>query len=97
MKDFRALSSEIQEVYLGDSIPWVIGFSGGKDSTTVLQMVFYALSELPKEKLSKEIHVLSNDTLVENPAIVRRVNEQLKKLKYTVKVNYSITNHSFLM
>lgn len=81
MKDFRALSSEIQEVYLGDSIPWVIGFSGGKDSTTVLQMVFYALSELPKEKLSKEIHVLSNDTLVENPAIVRRVNEQLKKIE----------------
>lgn len=81
MRDFRALSSEIQEVYLGDSIPWVIGFSGGKDSTTVLQMVFYALSELPKRKLSKEIHVLSNDTLVENPAIVKHVNKQLKKIE----------------
>ena len=81
MRDFRALLSEIREVYLGDAIPWVIGFSGGKDSTTVLQMVFYALSELPKRKLSKEIHVLSNDTLVENPAIVKRVNEQLKKIE----------------
>jgi hypothetical protein len=81
MMDYRALLSDIQEVYLGDDVPWVIGFSGGKDSTTVLQMVFYALSELPKEKLSKEIHVLSNDTLVENPAIVEHVNQQLKKIE----------------
>ncbi len=81
MVDFKALSLEIQEVYLGDNIPWVIGFSGGKDSTTVLQMIFYALSDLPREKLSKEIHVLCNDTLVENPAILKHVNEQLKKIK----------------
>ncbi len=81
MMDYRALLSEIQEVYLADSIPWVIGFSGGKDSTTVLQMVFYALSELPKRKRLKAVHVLSNDTLVENPAIVKRVNDQLKKIE----------------
>lgn len=81
MLDYKALLSEIQKQYLADNIPWVIGFSGGKDSTTVLQMIFYALSALPKRKLSKEIHVLSNDTLVENPAIVKHVNNQLKKIK----------------
>ena len=81
MVDFKAILSEIQEVYLANAIPWVIGFSGGKDSTTVLQMVFYALSALPRRKLSKAIHVLSNDTLVENPAVVTYVNEQLRKIE----------------
>ncbi len=70
MMDYEYILTEIQKQYLADHIPWVIGFSGGKDSTTVLQMIFYALSDLPKEKLTKEIHVLSNDTLVENPVIV---------------------------
>lgn len=85
MMNYKAILSDIQRLYLGDTIPWVIGFSGGKDSTTVLQMVFYALSTLPKKKLSKEIHVLTNDTLVENPAIVKYVDEQLKKIEITGK------------
>lgn len=79
--NYKSILFEIQQTYLTDTIPWVIGFSGGKDSTTVLQMVFYALSALPPKKLSKEIHVLFNDTLVENPAIVKYVDEQLEKIK----------------
>ena len=63
------LIPEIQEAYLENDAPWIICFSGGKDSTAVLQLIFYALSELPKESLAKEVHVLSNDTLVENPSI----------------------------
>jgi DNA sulfur modification protein DndC len=81
MFDYNALLSDIQDQYLADNIPWVIGYSGGKDSTAVLQMVFYALSGLPQEKLTKEVHVLSNDTLVENPAILKYVNEQLDKIQ----------------
>lgn len=81
MGDYKAIMSEIQDVYLADTIPWVIGFSGGKDSTTVLQMVFYALSDLPKNKLQKEVHVISNDTLVENPAIAEHVDGQLQKIE----------------
>ncbi len=81
MLDYKATLSEIQELYLKDTIPWVIGFSGGKDSTTVLQMVFYALLGLPKRKISKEIHVLCNDTLVENPAILKFVDQQLRRIK----------------
>jgi len=81
MVDYKSILSEIQKIYLSDTTPWVIGFSGGKDSTTVLQMVFYALSALPKKKLSKEVHVLCNDTLVENPAIVSYVNKQLSMIE----------------
>lgn len=76
----KAVIEEIKAQYLEDSIPWVIGFSGGKDSTAVLQLIFYALSELPKEKLNKEIHVLSNDTLVENPNVVNFLDFQLQKI-----------------
>lgn len=31
---------EMKMVYMNDSRPWVIGYSGGKDSTTVVQLVF---------------------------------------------------------
>lgn len=76
----RLVIEEIKAQYLEDTIPWVIGFSGGKDSTAVLQLIFYALAELPKEKLTKEIHVLSNDTLVENPNVVNFLDSQLQKI-----------------
>ena len=81
MAHYARTLSEIQGLYLADRTPWVVGFSGGKDSTTVLQMLFYALSRLPREKLNKEIHVLSNDTLVENPAVATHVEQELKRIE----------------
>ena len=93
MINHRTILYEIQKLYLKNNIPWVVGFSGGKDSTTVLQMVFYALSDLPKVKLSKEIHVLSNDTLVENPIIAKYMDKQLKKIKSAGKTRLFAHNH----
>jgi len=81
------IKEEIKEQYLEDNIPWVIGFSGGKDSTAILQLIFYALSELPSSKLNKEIHVLSNDTLVENPNVVKFLDKQLEKIEQFGKQN----------
>ncbi len=75
------IKQNITEQYLEDSIPWVIGFSGGKDSTATLQLIFDALGELPREKLTKEVHVLSNDTLVENPKVVDFLDRQLAKIE----------------
>jgi DNA sulfur modification protein DndC len=72
---------EIQSQYLEDSLPWIVGFSGGKDSTAVLQLIFYALSELNPSELKKEVHVLSNDTLVENPSVVRFLDRQLQRIE----------------
>lgn len=71
---------EIRSVYLGDARPWVIGYSGGKDSTTAVQMVWYALSKLPPEKLSKPVYVISSDTLVETPKIVGYINDSLQRI-----------------
>ena len=72
---------EIQSQYLEDSLPWIVGFSGGKDSTAVLQLIFEALSELNPSELKKEVHVLSNDTLVENPNVVRFLDNQLQRIE----------------
>lgn len=46
----QALTIEIQELYCLDEIPWVVGYSGGKDSTATLQLIWNAIAALPVEK-----------------------------------------------
>ena len=75
------IHQEIQQVYLGDSRPWVIGYSGGKDSTTALQLVWYALEELPPEQRQKPVYVITSDTLVETPVIVNYVTSTLERIE----------------
>lgn len=78
--NIKDIISEVQDAYLGDNRPWVIGYSGGKDSTCTLQLVWMALSALPPEKLSKDVYVLSSDTLVETPAIVNFIDKNISKI-----------------
>lgn len=92
----KLITKEIQNQFMADDTPWVIGYSGGKDSTAVLQLVLYALWKLPKEKLNKELHVLSSDTLVENPTIVNYIDEQLEKIRRQTKDKlFSHAKHLF--
>jgi DNA sulfur modification protein DndC len=63
------LIDEIEFVYQSDDRPWVIGYSGGKDSTVVLQLVFTMLLRLRPEERKQHVYVVSSDTLVENPLI----------------------------
>ncbi|WP_413674404.1 DNA phosphorothioation system sulfurtransferase DndC [Massilia cellulosiltytica] len=82
---FRATVSERMEVvkklYLDDPIPWVIGYSGGKDSTATLQLVWNALRQLAPEQLHKDVHVISTDTLVENPIVAQWVAHSLDVMR----------------
>lgn len=71
----------IKEVYLADDRPWVVGFSGGKDSTAVVQLVFQAISELDKAVLKKKIYVISSDTLVETPLIIDKITRTLGRIQ----------------
>ena len=61
--------------------PWIIGFSGGKDSTVLLTLVWMSLQKLkdtiPDYKFKREIYVVCNDTLVENPIITSYVEDVL--------------------
>jgi DNA sulfur modification protein DndC len=85
---------EIQKLYLSDQRPWIIGFSGGKDSTTILSLVYFALLKLPKEKLSKHIYVVSSDTLVETPVVVDMILSVIDTINtQAVADNLPITAH----
>lgn len=44
VEDIESLTTEIQELYCLDAIPWVVGYSGGKDSTATLQLVWNAIA-----------------------------------------------------
>lgn len=68
------LIQEIQDLYLEDNKPWVIGFSGGKDSTTILSLIYVALLKLKKDQRHKHIYVVSSDTLVETPMVVDMIS-----------------------
>ena len=63
--------------------PWIIGFSGGKDSTVLLTLVWLALSELKNDgiPLTRNVYVVCNDTMVENPVIEEYVTTVLGKIR----------------
>jgi DNA sulfur modification protein DndC len=82
------IHEEIRQVYLSDNRPWIIGYSGGKDSTCMAQLVWNALSELPTEKLQKEIYIISSDTLVESPPIIERITNSLKNISDAAKKSH---------
>lgn len=76
----EALKQEIVDLYTSDEIPWVVGYSGGKDSTAVLQLVWLALAELPQNLRIKPVYVISTDTLVENPVVSLWVSKSLERM-----------------
>lgn len=92
--DRKLLQEEIVDQYLIEdgNKPWIIGFSGGKDSTMLLQMVWYALREVPVEKRVRPVYVICNNTLVENPTILKYVEDVLKKIaKAAIKEKMPVT------
>lgn len=71
----------IQNLYMADDIPWMIGYSGGKDSTAAVQLVWMAIEKLPSNERNKTIHVMNTDTLVESPVVSKWVEKSLEKMK----------------
>ena len=85
VEDIKKLNTEIQELYCLDSIPWVVGYSGGKDSTATLQLIWNAIAELPQKRRVKTIHIITTDTLVENPIVSAWVTNSLKLMEESAK------------
>ena len=71
----------IQNLYLADDIPWMIGYSGGKDSTAAVQLVWMAIEQLPERDRKKTIHIMNTDTLVESPVVSKWVDKSLRSMK----------------
>ncbi|WP_417690243.1 DNA phosphorothioation system sulfurtransferase DndC [Pseudidiomarina sp.] len=86
--------ANVQRVYLKDKRPWVIGYSGGKDSSAVMVLVYLALLGLKPEERHKHVFVVASDTLVETPIVVNHVNNSLEAIqKGAERDNLPITSH----
>ena len=68
-EEYQEIKKEMELVYLHDRRPWMIGYSGGKDSTLLCQLVFEMLESLPEEKRWKIVYIVTSDTMVENPIV----------------------------
>lgn len=79
------LVTTVQNLYLSDEIPWMIGYSGGKDSTAAVQLVWMAIAGLRADQRKKPIHVMNTDTLVESPIVSNWVSESLKKMESSAR------------
>lgn len=72
---------ELRDEYLRRTdAPWIIGYSGGKDSTLVTQLVFEMLLSLPRSDRKRAVHVVGNDTLVESPLLAAHFGASIAKI-----------------
>ena len=77
--------SEVQRIYCSDKRPWVIGYSGGKDSSAVVTLVYLALLGLEPQYRTKSVFVVSSDTLVETPVVVDLISRTLEQIEKGAK------------
>ncbi len=84
LEHIKHIQAEIIDQFLQEdnNRPWIIGFSGGKDSTMLLQLVWTALKKIdPIFRGKRRIYVMCNDTLVENPKIVDFIYRTLRNIE----------------
>ena len=74
-QQFEDIINEIMIVYKHDNRPWLIGYSGGKDSTLLVSVVYEAVRRLKPEERTKKIYVVTSDTMVENPIVGRYMHK----------------------
>lgn len=86
--DFDAIRSQMLDEYLDNSqnYPWIVTFSGGKDSTLVAHLVFELLLDLPPHLRTRQIYFVSNDTLVESPLVVTHMRTTLDRILKSAKI-----------
>jgi len=85
--DRKKLEAEIIDQYLTEDggKPWIVGFSGGKDSTMIMQLVWYSLMKIKPKDRKRVIHVVCNNTMVENPKVLDYVEVVLNKMEKAAK------------
>ena len=80
MVDLAALYRET-----GD-IPWIVGLSGGKDSTALTMLLLETMEQLPPPiRKRKQVFVTCVNTLVEAPPVINHVHAFIDNLKAYVR------------
>lgn len=99
---FEDIIMEMATVYQHDRRPWMIGFSGGKDSTLLCCLVLEMVQRLPKIKRNKTVYIVSSDTMVENPIVKdymhrmsNMINDVGKELNVKAEIIYPKVEDTF--
>lgn len=78
---FQDIKRSLRQLYVEDGRPWLVGFSGGKDSTMLASLIFDVVLSIPATQRKKPISVLCTDTRVEIPAISEMVEDTLDRMR----------------
>jgi len=81
MAPFQDIRAGLRQLYMDDNRPWLVGFSGGKDSTMLASLVFDLVLSIPPEQRKKEVSVVCTDTRVEIPAIAEMIEGTLDRMR----------------
>ena len=82
----KAIRRELREEYLQPhDQPWIVGFSGGKDSTLLLHFVLEAIRTVAPDERRRPVYIVSNDTLVESPVFQEFVDKLLTRLEESLE------------
>lgn len=88
------IKEEMKKVYLRDGLPIVVGFSGGKDSSLLLTLLWEVLLELPEYMRHKTVHIMNSNTGVEAPIMEEYTERTLIKIeRKAAKQNLPIVVH----
>jgi DNA sulfur modification protein DndC len=78
---YSEIKDSLRNLYLEDPRPWLVGFSGGKDSTMLASLIVEVVAGVPEEQRKKPVAILCTDTRVEIPAIVEMVEGTLARIR----------------
>ena len=91
---FEDIINEMIKVYRHDVRPWLIGYSGGKDSTLLVALAYEAISRIPLEERKKTVYIITSDTMVENPVVARYMHSSSNEInKSSIKDKLRIQAH----
>ena len=88
---FEDIIQEMTFVYKHDNRPWLIGYSGGKDSSMLVSLVVETVMRLPESERNKKIFIVTSDTGVENPIVKKYMHYSSQKInEFSRKSNANI-------
>ena len=65
--------------------PWIVAYSGGKDSTLLLQLTWEIVLSLAPEQRRRKIYVVANDTMVESPLVISHLKQSLAVIRESAR------------
>jgi len=91
---YNEIMDYLKNLYFANQIPWVVAYSGGKDSTMVVSLVINTLLLLPVEQRLKKVVIVSSNTGVEIPTILNQINDELSLIQvFSDNHRLNITTH----